>query len=205
MTDFLIKDTTLTDIAGSLRTRLETAVQYTPEEMVAALKGFAAMTTFRLLVERSGDVIIDTPGDVLEIRNNAMRQHSSLTSVSFPQAEIIDASAFQYCNNLVFVDIPSAKEIGAEAFVGCTSLTHLYLPNATSIGRNTFNDCTSLVALVLGAPEVCDAQIPIANSSSPIYGGEGYIYVPDELVRDYKNSSRWAYLADHIKPISELE
>lgn len=40
---------------------------------------------------------------------------------------------------------------------------------------------------------------------TPISKGNGYIYVPDELLEDYKAATNWSAYANQIKAISELD
>ena len=36
-----------------------------------------------------------------------------------------------------------------------------------------------------------------------IASGNGYIYVPDELIEQYKTATNWSVYANQIKPLSE--
>lgn len=44
-----------------------------------------------------------------------------------------------------------------------------------------------------------------AFTGTKIASGTGYVYVPDELVEEYKVATNWSTFANQIKPLSELE
>lgn len=58
--------------------------------------------------------------------------------------------------------------------------------------------------LVLRASDVCSLGSTKILENSLIATGEGYIYVPDNLVNSYKTATNWSTYANQIKPLSEL-
>ena len=58
--------------------------------------------------------------------------------------------------------------------------------------------------LVLRASNVCSLGSTKILENSLIATGEGYIYVPDNLVNLYKTATNWSTYANQIKPLSEL-
>ena len=132
----------------------------------------------------------------------------SLKSVNLQNVTTIDSNAFGNCVMLTDINISSATSIGRNCFDGCYSLTQVNLPSVTNIGNYAFQNCFSLNSLVLGANQV--VTIPTTTSYDPFQGtliekGYGYIYVPDNLVDNYKSSenANWLKYANRIKPISE--
>lgn len=70
-----------------------------------------------------------------------------------------------------------------------------------------FRDHYFLYALRLYYPKVIELnRTPeFLIYSTPIGSGNGYIYVPDNLVQDYKQSTSWTELSAKIKGLSEYE
>ena len=91
--------------------------------------------------------------------------------------------------------------IGDYAFYGCTALTTADFPVATSIGSSAFQSCSNLTTLILR-----NTQKVVTLSSTTAFTGATncIIYVPDDLVDDYKAASNWSTYADRIKGLSEL-
>lgn len=107
--------------------------------------------------------------------------------------------------NLVSVSLPNAQAIMYKAFEGCTSLTELDLPGGTGFSGHAFLN-SGLQKLILRSTNGVSS---VGNSNflegTPIANGTGYIYVPDELVDDYKANSMFQPYINQIKPISELD
>lgn len=105
------------------------------------------------------------------------------------------------------VAFPNATRINLGAFQNCTSLKRAEFGNLgtdTGIYGNAFKTCTSLEKVIIRGTDVCRLAGTNAFAESSIDSGTGYVYVPDNLVEDYKTASNWATYASQIKPISEL-
>ncbi len=77
--------------------------------------------------------------------------YSAITSITLPSSlRLIDANAFQDCNQLSSIDIPEGvTTIGASVFYGCSNLSKIVLPNTlTSIGNNVLGYNSSVTAVV---------------------------------------------------------
>ena len=137
---------------------------------------------------------------VTSIETSAFYNCTKLTTASFPAATSIGDNAFARCESLTTVSFPVATSIGGNAFTRCYSLTTAYFPAATSIGYGAFYYCTLLATAVFG-----NSSIVATLGDSAFYGANSItIYVPDNLVNDYKVASRWSSIASRIKGISEL-
>lgn len=124
-----------------------------------------------------------------------------LTSASFPVATSVAKEMFQGCSALLSASFPAAVSIAQMAFYNCSKLTSLSFPAATSIDAGAFGGCRALTSLILGNT----AQVVTLTASSAFNNATAaIIYVPDELVEDYKAATNWSTLADRIKGISEL-
>ena len=86
-----------------------------------------------------------------------------------------------------------------------------------SLSTKTFGKCYSLIKLVIDTNELiplksseaftsCYHILGTVNSTyNPNGDKDGYIYVPDSLVENYKSATNWSTYATQIKPLSELE
>ena len=132
---------------------------------------------------------------------------TNLATVDLPKCTSIERCAFDRCTNLTTVDLPECTSIGYSAFNSCTNLTTVNLPKCTSAnvgGPNlewygSFYNCNNLTIVILGNSFVSD--LPSMFGNTPIANGTGgYIYVPDNVLNEYRSNN-----PDYqFKPISEL-
>ena len=116
----------------------------------------------------------------------------------------INSYAFYGCKSLTSIDLPACTSIGNNSFENCRTLTSIDLPVCTSIGDSAFDDCTKLTSIKLAnTSKICTLSDSNAFNNTPIANKAGYIYVPDELVEQYKKSTNWSVYASQIKPLSE--
>jgi len=131
----------------------------------------------------------------------AFNRCSNLTTADFPVTTSIGEYAFQNCSKLTTADFPVVTSIRAYAFNRCFNLTTADFPVATSIGSNAFTSCTALTTLILRNTE----KVATLGNVNALSGANNcIIYVPDELVDDYKAATNWSAYADRIKGLSEL-
>ena len=137
------------------------------------------------------------------ISGSTFHNCTNLTSIDLPNATSIAYNAFYGCKSLTSIDLPSAESIGDRAFRDCINLTTVDLPNVTTIGEYAFYGCKSLTSIILSN----DNKVSLNNyvfDDTLIASGTGYIYVPDDLVDEYKVASNWSTYSNQIKPLSEL-
>lgn len=159
----------------------------------------------------------------------ACRGLSKLKTVNLPNATSIGTYAFYYCTSMTKIEAPKVTSLGTYSFYNCGALTNVNFPVATGIGQNTFYSCDSLEIADFGVAgtinqagfaycsnlktlilrktdTICKlATATNAFQGSAIANGTGYVYVPDELVEEYKVATNWSNYASQIKPLSELE
>ena len=140
---------------------------------------------------------------VTQIENDGLMRCTSLLSVELPECTTVGNAAFEYCTALSNVNIPKCIKLGEFAFGSCKSLESIELPECIIISLRAFEYCTALTAVILRSPTVCRLKNSDAFLGTPIKSGNGYIYVPDELVNDYKKATNWSVFANQIKPLSE--
>ena len=158
---------------------------------------------------------IDLP-NCLEIGDTAFFQNTQLSSVNLPKCERIGTGAFDMCNltsidlpncleigsgafgnnmQLSSVNLPKCERIGHNAFSGSEALTSVDLPNIKYIADNAFAFNMNLKTITIGNTEsVCELEGISPFEGSPIET----IYVPNNLVNQYKSHMYWSQFADMI-------
>ena len=152
---------------------------------------------------------------VTQIPINGLQGCSKLKAANIPSVESLIDQAFFQCTSLETIDLPSVTRISSNVFTGCAKLKSVYIHQYLSLGVFVSN-CYSLTKLVLYSDRVCPLSktnafngcYHILGTVDATYNPEGlkdgYIYVPDNLVEDYKAATNWSVYADQIKPLSEL-
>ena len=166
-----------------------------------------------------GDYAFHETSNLLEIKlneglkviGNYAFQHSGLEKINIPLTVTeIGMYVFSY-NNFTSITIPEGvTEIQNNTLDRCYNLETVIIKSKTlNIGSNVFYDDRKLTKIVFenltSVPLLKSAstfsKTPIALYSNTV----GYIYVPDNLVEDFKTATNWSTYADQIKPLSELE
>ena len=141
----------------------------------------------------------------------------TLESISLPSLTTCAASAFYNCSNLKNVYLPKLTNVGNATFQNCSELEEISLPSLISLSPNTFLNCNKLrkvdftnLAGITSATSNSNIEVIILRRSIlATLSSTGYInntctvYVPDELVDEYKAASNWKNHAGQIKGLSE--
>lgn len=174
------------------------------------------------LTELTDDML---PPDLTTIRDYLFQNNELLTTVELNNITEIGISAFKNCaiesvnmpelteagmqafsiNPFTSIELPELVSIGTQMFQGCENLEFADFPKAESIYRGAFNGCANLGTLILRNNQVASLVGTQQLYGTKIESGSGYIYVPDELVDDYKATSGWSIYANQIRSIDELE
>lgn len=114
-----------------------------------------------------------------------------------------DEAAFNalVANQLIEFNDDTITEIGTYAFYEKNNLQSIYLPKVKKIGANSFQYCNNLIRILIGINNTNIVQL--ANGNVFDNTGRSVIYVPDELVENYKATSPWFYYSDKIFGISD--
>ena len=138
--------------------------------------------------------------DVEMIGEGAFKGVPNLKTVILTdKINFIDSEAFMNCTALESIKFGAdLDEISARAFSGCTKLAKINIPMyVRRIGGGAFDDCNALKTIILRHTKV-----------APFHNQLGYlnatIYVPNDLVDEYKNDMDWEPYKNKIKSISEL-
>lgn len=167
---------------------------------------------------KSGLTNLELP-NVVSIKDFSFANCTDIISIHLPKAQFArgNGGVFQNCIKLKNINIQSSINVGSTVFYNCYELEELNLPLVNYIGGLAFYNCRTLKKLVLRINTICklnstnafDGCYHILGTVDATYNPEGlkdgYIYVPDDLVEDYKVATNWAIYASQIKPISELE
>ena len=135
----------------------------------------------------------DTVGDQATV--DGLVSHS-LTELKEDGIGIVETYACYHNTGLQSLELPNVSQIKENAFDGCSNLEVVKLggegsSNSLTIAANAFNACSKMKHLVIDRP----AMATLANTSglkdTPISGGEGAVYVPENLVATYQANSVW--------------
>lgn len=156
----------------------------------------------------SGLTDITIPESVTVIESGAFAECKSLTTITLPNGiKLIDTDTFWLCESLKEINIPnSVTTISDGAFGHCFSLTSVTIPESvTEIGYQAFWNCISLLEVYCKSPTPIEAKIMLSYSPVPTewdtfkyHNSELKIYVPTEIVDDYKVAWGWSDYADLI-------
>lgn len=92
--------------------------------------------------------------------------------------------------------------IGNNAFYYQERLESIYLPNIASIGANAFANCSAMKRFFIGLNK--SNVITLSNANAFSNTGRSIIFVPDDLVSNYRSASQWSTYAGRIFGISDL-
>lgn len=122
-----------------------------------------------------------------------------VTQTMFPLLTTLENSVFYSCDSLSYINFTEVTSLGSNCFYQNKSLEKVDLSKTKTIDDSCFSGCTSLKTVIIRTSSVCSAGTTIFANISPTPN----IYVPDELVSQYKKASNWSSYASYIKPLSE--
>lgn len=176
--------------------------------------------TFRSIVDGSITELAD--GLAKKVRPYALYGNENLKKVSLPNVETVGRSAFYDCKGLTEINLPKASLIDEYGIYECTSLKSIVLPSALTVGRAALNRCSSLEvvdlpvvshigsgcfwgdsklkAIIIRSPQMCTYDSGTEPGSSSLK-----IYVPQELLEEYKTATCWKNLAKYMVAIEGSE
>ena len=93
--------------------------------------------------------------------------------------------------------LPTISAVAPSTFACCPELASItFLATVSQIGSKAFADCTKLVEIRI------ESQTPPTLENADAFSGlptEYLIYVPEDVVDDYKVADGWKEVKDHIK------
>ena len=147
---------------------------------------------------------LDAP-NATSIGDYAFRNCSALKEINAPNATSLGERSISICQDLTRAEFPKLTAIQGYTFYGDYALTYADFPKVGSIGASAFYRCALKTLILRKADAIVTLAATSAFTGSGIANGTGYIYVPDNLVEQYKTAANWATYASQIKPISDLE
>lgn len=150
----------------------------------------------------NSDIIL--PSSVTTINNYAF-QSSYFTGITLPSGvKTLPNQCFMDCTRLTKVNVDYITAVNGSCLRNIRVTTLDFKANVSSFDiYGVFFNTSTLSTLIVRKASV----VPLSNSAltrTAIANGNGYIYVPDNLVNNYKAASNWITYANYIKPISEL-
>ncbi len=99
----------------------------------------------------------------------------------------------------------NAVNVRPSAFNGLDSLVTAEFMVVRNIYDYAFFGCSNLEALIIRTSDaICSLASTTAFYSSGIEAnGNGYVYVPDDMVYAYRSQTNWSNYASKIRPLSE--
>lgn len=149
------------------------------------------------------DTLVEYSSDkITKVKKYGFAEMFAMKSISLPNCTYLDTSAFQL-NSATEMYLPKVEYVGQSAFAWC-KFSSIEMP-VTTISERGFYYCGNLKTLIISQSEtVCTLGGTLSLKGTPFEKGTGFIYVPDNLVEDYKVATNWSDYASQIKPLSEL-
>jgi hypothetical protein len=141
--------------------------------------------------------------DVTKMDNFALQNNQNLQFVQADNLESIYYDSLYNCVKLVNLKFPKLKHTEGNAFRNCTLLKVIELDSIETLYGNSFQSCPAFDTLVIRSNSVCVLKSIFPTSVTHFADGTASIYVPDDLVEQYKVTTNWVNHADIIKPLSE--
>lgn len=214
----------LTAVADAIRTKGGTSASLTLDQMPAAVQAIPSGGGEDLLQHRiSGDIQYQYENNkITVIRNSSFEEDGCLKHISFPKVTFIGDKAFRNTTKLDEpVIFPELTTLNPLAFQN-SYITGFTAPKIKYAHENGLGG--SHVRIIdLGREDKTDAiyigndffaysnvqTIIIRNNAVATLSKWCFcsylanIYVPDDLVAEYKEATNWSSYADKFKPLSE--
>lgn len=151
------------------------------------------------------------PDSITQINTSTFYGCYNLTSDNFhiPINLTIIPERFLYqCEKITgTINLPSTIQTLYTYCFSSTLIDTIKINSIIGINSYAFSYCTKLANLVIyannGTSDICALYNSNALNNTAIANKKGYIYVPDDLVENYKTATNWSVYASQIKPLSE--
>lgn len=222
MTKVFIKENTMTEIGNAIRTKTGKKDLILPQNMPSEIESIKVDYTelINSVLNRTvTDIYIDTPvgrysfcnckfikptfGDnCTKIGQYAFRYIESVTEINTNRVVIIESYAFDGAKNLTKANLPNVIDIGSYAFYRTPKLTKADLSHVVDINSYAFMR-SGLQTIIIRSDLICALGGTNAFEETPIGKGTGYIYVPKDLLEQYKESTNWIVFANQFRAIED--
>ena len=147
---------------------------------------------------------IDMPK--LQSASQYVFSYTKPSSINYSLLETASSYTFSHISNPCTVTLPKLDTVPNSCFRDSKGITSVDLATATKIDTLAFYFCNALETLILRNPDtVCTLVNTGALTGTKIAGGTGYVYVPDELVEEYRVATNWSSFTNQIRGLSDLD
>ena len=123
--------------------------------------------------------------------------------MNLPALTTISAYSFYNCTKLENVNFPCLTEIPINGFREYGGVVRADFAVLGKIASNGFYKCAKLETLIIRTDSVCTVAAGTVWTGTPILAGTGFIYVPKNLLEDYKVATNWTALATQFRAIED--
>lgn len=124
------------------------------------------------------------------LNNSAFTDCIQLSSIVFPNLNLICNNVFSNCINLSFISFSKCLYVGEKAFYNCYNLEEVHIPNCKYINRSAFYNCSklsmidapSLSAIGTAAFENCKGLTAVSFPNASVYINELGSIIGSKLV-----------------------
>lgn len=217
-------------VEGGKSVRLLTAGKYCPQDIVVAATGGGA-TDEGVNSQAFADFILGNTTEIYNDKAVGTLAayafyESGATRIELPNIQYLKERCFYGCENLETlllpgllgytyqymaygctglktIDIHNTNYLSSYALYNCSSLTKLDLHRVGTIATNSMAGCSKLATLILRMDTVPTLGGTTAFTNTPIAKGTGYIYVPRNMLENYKTDATWSTYTARFRAIED--
>lgn len=203
MANVLIEESTMSNIANAIRSKTGKSDLILPKNMASEIGKIEAMGNndelLNSVINKSvTDIIINT-----NVGSYTFFDCGKINPTFGDNCSRIGAYAFQNCGGLAEINTNKVTIILGNAFMGLNKLAKAILPNVVELNNGVFANCKNLITLALRSATICNLKSTGALLNTPIAQGTGYIYVPKNLMEQYKVATNWTLYATQFRAIED--
>lgn len=202
MTNVLIEKSTMSNIANAIRSKTRKEDLILPRNMAAEIEGIEVGGSDDLL----NSVINKTVTDIIintNIGSYTFFDCGKINPIFGEKCDRIGAYAFQNCGGLTEINTNKVTIISSNAFLGLNRLIKAVLPNVVELNNGVFANCKNITEVVIKSATICNLKSTGAFVNTPVAQGTGYIYVPKNLIEQYKVETNWVTYATQFRAIED--
>lgn len=147
--------------------------------------------------------VTEVSSNVTYLRNYALQNCHNLKYANLPFVSSMGSYTFQNCESLKEVNIPMVKALTTYCFRECAALEKIDLHVVSSIANRAFRRCVLLETVIIRTGSVCPISEVAVFQETPIESGTGFVYVPKNLVEEYKVATNWTVYANQFRAIED--
>lgn len=138
---------------------------------------------------------------VTTIKQNAFYYNTAIEDINIP-ASVSNIETYAFTNSSITKCVFNSIITFGNGFIFSNSSVKTIIFNAIeTLSYYTLSYVGNLQTLILASDTIC--ELPIKLYNNPIAdGSNGYVYVPSNLIEDYKVANNWSIYAAQIKPIN---